>query len=141
MSDDLPPRFERLTPRAAPNALRARVLRAVDRELTIRRKPRWERTMEIAVAAALLIGLGLNLFEYWTDEAFQDRLFGPPAIPNQIAEIAQTIQLATDAETARQLQRPFLAARRAVQDQRARDSGTFERSLQELSFWNEHSSL
>jgi hypothetical protein len=66
MHDDLPEVFEQLKPPAAPAHLRSRVLAAVNSELAKRRKPRWERVLELSVAALLFIGVGLNAWQAYT---------------------------------------------------------------------------
>jgi hypothetical protein len=63
MTDDLPEIFDRLDTPQPPAELRARVLAAVDRELTRRRKPRWERALELGVAASFVLGVGLNVWQ------------------------------------------------------------------------------
>ncbi len=65
MNDDLPEIFDQIPPRPASPALRARTLGAVETELTKRRKPRWERVLERSVAALLVIGVGLNVGNYY----------------------------------------------------------------------------
>ncbi len=60
MNDELPEIFEQISPPPAPPALRARVLAAVEGELAKRRKPRWERVLELSVAASFVLGVGLN---------------------------------------------------------------------------------
>ncbi|REK12347.1 MAG: hypothetical protein DWQ37_12345 [Planctomycetota bacterium] len=64
MNDELPEFFERAKPPAAPAALRARVLSAVERELAPRRKPAWERALEWGVAASLTLGIGMNIWQW-----------------------------------------------------------------------------
>lgn len=64
MTDDLPEIFERVKPAAAPTALRPRVLSAVERELSRRHKPAWERALELGVAATLALGIGLNAWQF-----------------------------------------------------------------------------
>ncbi len=61
MSDELPDVFRQVQPRRAPDELRQRVLAAVEPHLVRRKKPRWERTIELAVAASLALGVGLNV--------------------------------------------------------------------------------
>jgi hypothetical protein len=64
MNDDLPEIFDQIKPPAAPSHLRSRVLAAVNGELAKRRKPRWERVLELSVAASFVLGVGLNLSEF-----------------------------------------------------------------------------
>ena len=64
MNDELPEIFEQITPPPAPPALRPRVLAAVEGELAKRRKPRWERVLELSVAASFVLGVGLNAWDF-----------------------------------------------------------------------------
>ncbi|MEX0641646.1 MAG: hypothetical protein WD468_03045 [Pirellulales bacterium] len=73
MTDELPEMFDRVTP-PAPPALRPRVLAAVDRELAPRGKPVWERAMEIGVAACLVFGIGLNVWQWQSGTDWQQRV-------------------------------------------------------------------
>jgi hypothetical protein len=77
MTDDLPKIFAQCTPQPAPAALRLQTLAAVDGELVRRRTPRWERALELAVAASLVLGIGLNTWLWQADDAWQTR--GRPA--------------------------------------------------------------
>jgi hypothetical protein len=78
MNEELPEFFDDLRPRTAPVRLRREVLAAVDRELSRRRKPRWERALELAVAACFLVGVGLTAWQ-WKSEGPWQRLGTPPA--------------------------------------------------------------
>ncbi len=60
MHEELPESLNRLSPRAAPPELRQRTLASVNRALAVRRKPRWERVLELSVAATFVLGVGLN---------------------------------------------------------------------------------
>src|SRR5665213_2330932 len=92
MNDDLPELSARLTPRSADEALRNRVLDAVAQQLSAHsfqqqpeqeskhRRVRWERMCEWSVAAALVLGIGLNVWQHTADEAWQTRLYGPSPI-------------------------------------------------------------
>lgn len=64
MNEDLPEFFDQIPPQPAPPALRTRVLAAVEGELSNRRKPRWERVLELSVAASFVLGVGLNAWEF-----------------------------------------------------------------------------
>jgi hypothetical protein len=79
VTDDLPEIFDPCTPRPAPAELRARTLSAVDRELARRRKPRWERAFQWAVAASLLVGVGLNVW-LWRAGAARPAMHGAPGL-------------------------------------------------------------
>ncbi len=60
MNEELPEPLARWTPPSAPGALRGRVLSAVAGELAARGKPRWERLLELGVAATFVLGVVLN---------------------------------------------------------------------------------
>lgn len=60
MNDELPEPLNRVPSPTVPRGLRERTLAAVNRELAVRRKPRWERVLELSVAAVFVVGLGLN---------------------------------------------------------------------------------
>ena len=98
MTDDMnhewPDEFARLTPRNAPDDLRERVLAAVNEELASpastnaaskRRKPSWERALELATAASLALGIGLHVWQSQHDAAWREQVFGRP---NEVGAIA-----------------------------------------------------
>lgn len=63
MNDELPEPLNRISRPSAPGALRQRTLAAITHELTVRRKPRWERVLELSAAALIVIGIGLNVWQ------------------------------------------------------------------------------
>jgi hypothetical protein len=71
MTDELPEIFDQIKPRPAPRELRGGVLAAVERELASRRKPVWERALEIGVAASLVLGIGLNVWQWRSGASWQ----------------------------------------------------------------------
>ena len=86
MTDDLtdgwPDELARLSPRMAPAELRPRVLAAVSAALSAaanttaspkRRTPRWERALELATAASLVIGIGMNLWQARPDATWREQ--------------------------------------------------------------------
>jgi hypothetical protein len=79
MTDELTDELHRLPRPTAPAELRERVLSAVGRELSNRKRrvPRWERAAEIAVAASLVLGVGMNVWQWRADRAWHQRLFEP----------------------------------------------------------------
>jgi hypothetical protein len=85
MNDELPEVFRDVAPRGAPAELRAKTLAAVGRELSRRRKPRWERIVELSVAASLALGIGLNVWLVRSDEAWHARVVGVPGLPSGAA--------------------------------------------------------
>jgi len=100
----------RLHPRGAAPELRDRVLGAVALQLAPRagggRLWRWAA----AVAAGLLLGVGLNVWAVRTTEARLARLYGPSAVPQPIVAVAEAVESVTDAETARWVQQRLLTA-------------------------------
>jgi hypothetical protein len=94
MNNEWPDEFARLTPRKAPGELRHRVLSGVGNELMAsatnnvapkRRKPRWERALELATAASLVLGIGLHVWHSQNDAAWRAQVFGRPSDANAIA--------------------------------------------------------
>ena len=95
MTSELPDEFARLTPQKAPAELRQRVLAAVDEELALptsvnaaskRRKPRWERALELATAASVALGIGMHVWQSQHDAAWREQVFGRPTETNAIAD-------------------------------------------------------
>lgn len=96
MSSELPEEFARLTPQKAPAELRPRVLAAVNEALAAsstkviagerRRKPRWERALELATAASLALGIGMHVWQSQHDAAWREQVFGRPTETNAIAD-------------------------------------------------------
>jgi|GEM_PF-2456439 len=60
MHDELPEPLNRVSRPSAIRELRQRTLSAVNHQLAVRRKPRWERVLELSVAATFVLGVGLN---------------------------------------------------------------------------------
>lgn len=87
MTDEWPDELARLSPRKAPAELRPRVLAAVSEALSAaanttaapkRRKPRWERALELATAASLVIGIGTNLWQARPDATWREHAVRRP---------------------------------------------------------------
>ena len=97
MNDDIETRLALLTPRGAPPELRHHVLAAVASELTI--EPRTRPMLFlwlVASAAAVLVGLALNI---WVNNELDRRLaivLGPPPVSGQLADIAAEIAHVTN---------------------------------------------
>ena len=94
ISNELTDEFARLTPRKAPVELRPRVLAVVNDELSAsasinaapkRRKPRWERALELATAASLALGIGMHAWQSQHDAAWREQVFGRPGDANAVA--------------------------------------------------------
>jgi hypothetical protein len=102
-------RLRRLTPRRAGPELREQVLAAVGRELSAHPVSRWERWLGLAVAASVLLGVVLNVWANKATDRRLARLYGPPPVPRQIAEVAEMVASVTDAETGRRLERQLAA--------------------------------
>ncbi len=133
MNDDLPQPFGRLTPRPAPEELRARVLDAVAHELARRTWPRLERVFDWAVAASLVMGIGLNVWQQWADEAWQVRLYGPLPVLRTIADVAHAVESVTDAQTGQWVQQRLSDARSAPHHADSLHSESYDLLLQDLS--------
>jgi hypothetical protein len=131
MTDELPEIFDQLAVPPAPPELRERVLSAVNRELTRRRKPLWERAFELSVAASLALGIGLNAWQ-WRASATQPR--------RGYASFAQSAGLersgghfaASDAHVD-QVIRDRLALLAATREPQAPISQEYERLVKELA--------
>jgi hypothetical protein len=130
MNDDVEQRLDRLTPRGVRPELREQVLGAVENELTkgteevvgetwrimdnvLRQPPPspWLRRASMAVAASLLLGVGLNL---WATQASENRLaqlFGPPPISMRAMEIANDVERIADAKTGQWVYRQLTVPR------------------------------
>jgi hypothetical protein len=61
----------------------------------------WFRRAAMAVAASLLLGIGLNVWVSKTSTRRLAQFFGPPPISKQALEIAKDVEKITDAETGR----------------------------------------
>jgi len=112
MSTDPESMLGRLQPRGAPAELRERVLGAVARELAPRagawREWRWAG----AVAAGIFLGVALNIWAVRNIEGRLAGLYGPPAVPRPVVEVAEAVASVTDAETAHWVQQRLVAAHR-----------------------------
>lgn len=86
MTDDLtdgwPDELARVSPQKAPADLRPRMLAAVSEALSaaanttaapMPRKPRWERALELATAASLVIGIGMNVWQARPDATWREQ--------------------------------------------------------------------
>jgi hypothetical protein len=131
MTDEQPRIFDFCTPRPAPIALRAQTLAAVERELARRPVARWERGFELAVAASLILGVGLNVWLWRTDETRQMGL--AQRAPSAAArDVARAVASAAGPATGQWAQNEFA---RAESHKRRDASGgqRYQRLLDELS--------
>ncbi len=117
--DDVEQRLSQLTPRGARPELRGQVLEKLASELenfaTAPKEfgsPRLRRSAW-AVAASLLLGIGLNVWADKASERHLARLFGPPPISKQAMEIANAVEKITDAETGRWVYQRLATPRRS----------------------------
>jgi hypothetical protein len=156
MNDEPPEIFARVTPRGAPSELRARVLSAVDRQLADKSDAsadpasgaiaglsssacraqagsRWERVLEIAVAASLVVGVGSNLWQWRRYDEWQARVYGPPPISAAIAELAATVESVTDAQTAQAVVERFSAGRASRRSSEQTGLPQYNQLLNELT--------
>ena len=101
MSDEIEGRLRQVTPRGAPPELRPRVLAALADELGSVAPPRRSPRPGLAVAAALLFSLALNVLVTHTLDRRLAVVLGPPPVPRQAAEIAAEIASVTDPATGR----------------------------------------
>ena len=117
-------RLRGLTPRGTDPGLRGRVLAAVGRELAADRVSPWGRRLGLAVAASLLLGVVLNVWVNKASDRRLARLYGPPPVPRQIAEVAEAVASVTDAEIGSRMEQQLVAvwrSRAAALPQRAID--------------------
>ena len=140
MMDELPKIFAQCMPRPAPAELRAQTLAAVERELAQRRKPRWERALELAVAASLLLGVGLNVWLWQSDAARQINLaqHGPSTAAR---EVAQAVASAAGLDAGRWVQNAFARAESRKRGRGATGNERFQRLLHELTLGRPAESL
>ena len=99
MNDDIEQLLGRMTPRGVRPELRPQVLAAVASELKAEPASPWLRRCALAVAASLLLGIGMNIWASTVTERRLARLFGPPPVSKQAMELAKDIEKITDAQT------------------------------------------
>jgi hypothetical protein len=104
--------LEQLTPRGPSEALRERVLRAVERELAGSGRSRWERRCACAVAASLLIALTAYYSAVELEEVRYARLFGPTTTPQAALELRKALEAETDSDTAEWMMHHYALDRR-----------------------------
>jgi len=124
-------------------ALRERVIEAVGAELnaarptaaraSLTRVARWQRRLGFSAVAALLLAVGLNVLAYRAGEARFASFRHPAPEPRYIADITETVESATDAETARLIRRRLVADWRANRSSAADAWHSYQRLLQQAA--------
>lgn len=103
MTDELPEIFDHLQPPPAPPQLRPLVFAAVERELTRRKKPRWERAFELSVAACLAVGVGWNVLQWRADERWRSQIDRTSLAAEGRQDLVDAVASITDHATAQML--------------------------------------
>ena len=116
IDDDIEQLLGRLTPRGVCPELRPQVLAAVASQLEAEPASRWPRRSALAVAASLLLGIGMNIWASKSAERRLAELFGPPPVSKQAMELADAMEKTTDAETARWVYQRLAASRPSAMD-------------------------
>jgi hypothetical protein len=109
--DDVERLLGRLTPRVPDRGARPRLLAAVTTELTKEPDSPWTRRIAWAAAAALLVGIGLNVWVSKSSEYRLTTLFGLSPVSKEAKELAETIESVADAQTASWLSQRCAAVR------------------------------
>ena len=100
MNPDPEPLLEQLAPRGADPTLRAQVLAQVGKELEARAGVHWQRRCGWAVAAGVLLAIGLNCWIAERQERRLAHLYGPPPTLATPHEMARTTENRTDVKAA-----------------------------------------
>jgi hypothetical protein len=132
MKDDVERLFHDLTPRGAPPELRERVLKAVAQELSNDIVSPWERWTGGLVAAAVLLGVVLNVWVVKTSEHRLADLAGPHLPPKSVAEMVAIAQSVAGSHTAEWLQQQLSIAWSARPAPPAQGLPEFERLINDL---------
>ena len=108
MNDDLESMLRRQSNSEVTPQLRDRVLAAVSRELTA--QPRRRRFRPLwSVAAAIFIGVGLNIWSFRADVARQADWQRRPT-PRVVLEVAEAVGSVTDRQTQERVERQLSAS-------------------------------
>lgn len=115
MNEELETRLRELLPAVGPSPqMRERVLKSLQPVLAAVEKvqsqdakyPPFFRLLSraasysgLAAAMLLLVAIGVNYWAYQSLDGRMAALAGPPRVDRQVAEVAQTIALATDSQT------------------------------------------
>ena len=109
MMDDLEQLLGQHSPGEPDKLLRKRVLGAVAEELARRPAANWASRAAWAVAALLLIGIGLNMWAYRADRERLARYFAPRP-PQAVLDVADAVESVTDRRTRDLVQQQLEAA-------------------------------
>jgi hypothetical protein len=139
MNDDVERVLNDLTPREAPVELRGRVLQAVAAELVVpQRSPRLLARRDVraalAVAAALFVGVMLNVWAIRSDDARQARLHGARPLPREIHETVQMAQRAAGPACAELVRRQLVAVWQSRRRSQPPDMVRYQQQLRQLLF-------
>ena len=113
MNEEMERLFEQALARRPAAELRGRVLDAVSEELASGAGGRWQRRAGLAVAVSILLAVALNAWIVEASNRRRAQLYGPNPVPRQIAEIRQSIESVTDADTGRLIEKQLAAAWRS----------------------------
>ena len=102
--------LDNVTLRGAPPELRGRVLSAVAQELSVDSIPAWERRIGRLVAAAVVIGVVLNLWAVQSTDRRLAQLAGPRPVPQQVLEIVEIVESVTGSGTGGWVQQRLVKA-------------------------------
>ncbi len=116
LNDEMEQVLSQMIPRGAPGQLREAVMDDVSRELSAKRRPRWDRRCTLVAVGLLLFAVGLNAWVVRFQHLRTARLYGPSPVPTQVAEIVDTVASITDAHTANWVRQRLTASRRARQE-------------------------
>jgi len=100
MSDDFEKHVRRLSPRAAPTALRRQVLGTVAGELHRANIRRRDRRIVVAIAISLFVAVAANYVIAARQDAALAGLYGPTPESRQIGQVVDMVLAVTDAKTA-----------------------------------------
>ncbi len=99
MNNDIEHVLQRLTPRGVGGDVRRRVLDAMQVELRSDAPSPWLRRCALATAAAIFVGIILNVWASKASERRLAQLFGPPPISRRAMEIAKDVEQLTNRQT------------------------------------------
>jgi hypothetical protein len=139
MIDDVERILNELTPRGAPAELRGQVLQAVAAELAAMPPSkgllaRRDVRAALAVAAALFVGVILNVSVIRSDDARQARLYGPRPLPHEIRETVEMAERAAGPTCAELVRQQLVAAWQTRRRSRPLDLVRYQQQLRQLFF-------